>query len=407
MVGLLAAGGLVALGAGLIVLYGLLIVGTIGSVDKPADAALVAGLGAGLAIAGMLAGISLLRRRGTEVVVSIRLPAISISVAIFGVAIGAGAYAVRSERFPALDPALALIAVAAIFLFVERIATRWGPRRRATPALLGPAAWGMSGAVVIALVLQIAFFGAIVGAVYLGLYAHDPAVAHSAWRGGIGNKIDHAGGAIAQTPTIALAAFVLYACVAPLTEEFAKMLGVLLVLRRWRLSRHSAFVAGISAGLGFAMLETLLYGLASADKWPLIIGVRAPVVFIHVTGTALTAVGWQMQRTRGGFALIWHYLAAVLVHGAWNGLTVALLLASATSRTGNGVSLATGLTALTVLSLMALLLLCCATWVVLNARRFGRAAVDAERQRTARAPAFTTLRRERGGARHSVVASEV
>ena len=249
----------------------------------------------------------------------------------------------------------------------------------------GPAAWGMSGALFVALILQLAFFGAIVGAVYVGLYAHDPGVAHAAWRDGIGEKIDHAGGAIAQTPTIALAALLLYALVAPLTEEFAKLLGVLLALRRRSVSRYTAFIAGVSAGLGFAVVETLLYGLAANDKWPILIGLRAPVAFIHVTGTALTALGWHMQRTRGGLALVWHYIAAVLVHAAWNGLTVALLIASATTHDGEHVSVATGLTLLTVLSLMALLLLCCLTWVVLNARRFGKADVAAERQREARA----------------------
>jgi hypothetical protein len=407
VVAFVAAAAVTALGGGMAVLYGLLVTGKVGQLGKPADAALLAGIGAGFAIAGLLGAATLLRRRGAELLPAVRMPAIWISLLTFGAAIGVGAFAVRSERFPGFDPALALAAVVGTFLFVARIVTRWGPRRVLTRAIFGPAAWGMTGAVAVALVLQIAFFGAIVGAVYLGLYAHDPDVAHAAWRDGIGDKIDHAGGAIAQTWTIGLAALVLYACVAPLTEEFAKFIGVLLVMRGRTLTRHRAFVAGASAGLGFAVLETLLYGLASADKWPLVIGLRAPVVFIHVTGTTLTALGWQLQRSRGGLALVWHYAAAVLVHGAWNALTVALLIGSATSEGGERVSLATGLTLLTVLSLMALLLMCCATWVVMNARRFGKADAAAEQQLAARAAALSTLRFERGGALQSVAAGEV
>jgi RsiW-degrading membrane proteinase PrsW (M82 family) len=392
----------------MVILYGLLVTDRVGRLDQAADAAILAGIGAGFAIAGLLAVITLLRRGGAELFPVVRMPAIWICVVGFAAAIALGAFAVRSARYPGFDPTLALVAVAATFMFVARIITRWGPRKRvAMRAVFGPAAWGMTGAVAIALLLQLAFFGAIVGAVYLGLYAHDPHAAHAAWRDGIGDKIDHAGGAIAQTWTIGLAALVLYAFVAPLTEEFAKFLGVLLVMRRRSMTRHRAFVAGASAGLGFAVLETLLYGLASADKWPLVIGLRAPVVFIHVTGTTLTALGWHMQRSQGGFALVWHYAAAVLVHGAWNGLTVALLIGSATSSGGEHVSVGTGLTVLTVLSLMALLLMSCATWVVMNARRFGKADVTAEQQLALRAATLTTIRFERGSALQSVAAGEV
>jgi RsiW-degrading membrane proteinase PrsW (M82 family) len=404
----IAAGAVTALGAGMVLLYGLLVTDRVGQLDNAADAALLAGIGAGFAIAGLLAVITLQRRHGGERFPVIRLPAIWVCVVAFAAAIALGAFAVRSARYPALDPLLALAAVAATFMFVARIATRWGPRKRvAMRAVFGPSAWGMTGAVAVALLLQLAFFGAIVGAVYVGLYAHEPGIAHAAWRDGIGDKIDHAGGSLAQTWTIGLAALLLYAFVAPLTEEFAKFLGVVLVMRRRTMTRHCVFVAGASAGLGFAVLETLLYGLASADKWPLVIGLRAPVVFIHVTGTTLTALGWHMQRSQGGFALVWHYAAAVLVHGAWNGLTVALLISSATSSGGEHVSVGTGLAILTVLSLMALLWMSCATWVVMNARRFGKADASAEEQSSARFATLSTIRYERGGALQSVAAGEV
>jgi hypothetical protein len=355
VLGVLAALALLLGGAGLLALYALLATGRIGHVDKPADAAVLAGAGAIVALGGALALLGQLRWRRRALVDGVRLPPLWFSFAVFAGAIAAGAYATRSTRYYALDPALAIVAVCAFYLLVERLATRWGPRQRgAARAMFGPTAWGTSGAILIALLLQVAFFGACVGAVYLGLYASDHEVARAAWRAGIADKIDHAGGEIAQTWTIAIAALALYALVAPLTEELAKLLGVLLVMRRNANSRYVVFIAGVSAGLGFATLETMLYGLAAADKWPLVVGVRAPVMLIHVTGASLSALGWQMQRTRGGFALLWHYLTAVLLHGAWNGLTVALLIASARSHDSARLDPATTLAELAVLAIMAL-----------------------------------------------------
>ena len=58
-------------------------------------------------------------------------------------------------------------------------------------------------------------------AIRQSLVCGEPGIAHAAWRDGIGDKIDHAGGSLAQTWTIGLAALVLYAFVAPLTEEEA------------------------------------------------------------------------------------------------------------------------------------------------------------------------------------------
>lgn len=406
--GAIAGAALLLLGVGMIALYALLLTHTVGSLKEPSDAALLAGSGAGVAISGAFLLTIRARWRGRSLVPRLCAPALWASLLVFAVALGAGTLAARSARYPGLDPTLAVLAVAATFLFVVRVTTRWGPRDGvAARAVLGPSAWGMSAAVVIALLLELLVFGAVIGAVYAGLYLAGPDIARNAWEHGISDKIDRAGGAIAQTWTVALAGMLIYAVAAPLAEEFAKMLGVLVSLRRRAASEYTVFVAGISAGLGFAAFETLLYGLASADNWPLIVGIRAPIVLVHATGASLSALGWRMQRERGGLALVWHYGAAVLVHAAWNALTVALLIASATSREGEDLSLATGLAALTVLSLMALLLVSCLAWVVLNARRFGRAEAADERERDERARMLVSMSFERGGAFTRAAAGEV
>ena len=126
----IAAGVVTALGVGMVVLYGLLVTGKVGSLDKGSDAAILAGIGAGFAIAGLMAVVALLRRRGAELLPMIRMPAIWVCVVVFAATIALGAFAVRSARYPAFDPALALVAVAATFMFMARIVTRWGPRKR-------------------------------------------------------------------------------------------------------------------------------------------------------------------------------------------------------------------------------------------------------------------------------------
>lgn len=375
MLGLFGALALALLGAGLLALYGLVITGVVGRVEDAANAASLAGFGAGVLSAGTLLALARARRHGQAWLQRVRPPSVWWSAALFGIAVGAGAYAARSERWPAADPALAILAVAALYFFFMRLAARWGPRNAVDArAVLAPTAWGMSGAVLIAIVVEALFFGAIVGAIYGGLYLADPELVRSAREQGIGAMIDQAGGKIAQTWTIALAVMVSYAIVAPLVEELAKVLGVMTSLRRHAPDAYTTFIGGISAGLGFAVFETLMYGLAAGDNWPLLVGIRAPGTLIHVTGTALSALGWHLQRTRGGLALLWHYGAAVLVHASWNGLTMALVITAAGTADGAEMPMGTTLAVVGVLMTMTFVLLCCLIWITLNARRLGRTA---------------------------------
>ena len=91
----------------------------------------------------------------------------------------------------------------------------------------------------------------------------------------------------------------------------------------------TVFVAGISAGLGLVVYETIGYALGSGVSWPLVPAERAALTLIHVTGASLVACGWYLQQRRRGFPLRAYFAMAVLVHAAWNGLLVSRMPESA------------------------------------------------------------------------------
>lgn len=115
---------------------------------------------------------------------------------------------------------------------------------------------------------------------------------------------------------------------APLSEEFAKGLGVRFMMRR-ATTRAQALTLGADAGAGFGFLEALLYGLAGISEdlggWWQIMLIRAGSTSTHVFDTALVGLAWwywSIGRRHGvaaGLAAI-----AVLEHAAWNGFATVL-----------------------------------------------------------------------------------
>jgi RsiW-degrading membrane proteinase PrsW (M82 family) len=116
-------------------------------------------------------------------------------------------------------------------------------------------------------------------------------------------------------------------------EEFAKILGVILVARH---HRHDSEIDGVilggAAGMGFAALESSGYvftafvesrgSLSALVFVTLLRGLLAPVG--HGTWTAILASVMFREGTRSRFrinaAVIGAYLTVVLLHGLWDGL---------------------------------------------------------------------------------------
>ena len=117
-----------------------------------------------------------------------------------------------------------------------------------------------------------------------------------------------------------------------LIEESAKLIVPVLVLLFTRHRRPSAgVIVGVASGMGFATLETMGYGftallssgsLATVQQTLLLRALLSPAG--HVAWTGLTAAAlWGLlaptHRGRAVARLIGVFVAAVLLHAAWDG----------------------------------------------------------------------------------------
>lgn len=113
------------------------------------------------------------------------------------------------------------------------------------------------------------------------------------------------------------------AVVAPLVEETGKALGAS-VFRPT--DRRTAFLAGVAAGAGFAVVENILYALGGGflgPSWGAIVTGRMLGAAIHPLASGLVVMGWwEWRQTRDFPLLARRFLAGVGVHGIWNGSIV-------------------------------------------------------------------------------------
>ena len=113
--------------------------------------------------------------------------------------------------------------------------------------------------------------------------------------------------------------------VAPLTEEIGKGLGGLV---RRPATRRDAFMAGVAAGVGFAVVENILYasgGLFFGPDWEAIVAVRTMGAAIHPLASGLVVLGWWEWRQNDDLGQLFRrFFMGAGVHALWNGSIVAL-----------------------------------------------------------------------------------
>jgi RsiW-degrading membrane proteinase PrsW (M82 family) len=121
-------------------------------------------------------------------------------------------------------------------------------------------------------------------------------------------------------------AFFLILVIAPFVEEGFKALGV--VNYRTKIANLAdGPVIGASVGLGFGFFETFLYGLAAYFTGGLLAGLSLIIlrsfssVLLHGSSTAFFGYGYaEAKVSGGGNAAGTHYLGAVGLHSAFNGV---------------------------------------------------------------------------------------
>ena len=111
------------------------------------------------------------------------------------------------------------------------------------------------------------------------------------------------------------------AVVAPLVEELTKPLGAVLLGSRLR-TPAEAFLVGMAGGVGFAIVENMLYEASGARVWAGIALMRGVGGVLHPLNAGLVALGWYgVRQGRPGAwrRLLGLYGLAVGVHALWNG----------------------------------------------------------------------------------------
>lgn len=122
-------------------------------------------------------------------------------------------------------------------------------------------------------------------------------------------------------PAVIASLFAYIALFVPLIEEMIKPVGVWFLLRR-KLRPVDGFTAGLLSGAGYALFENIL--LSSSDsQWMSLVLARVGTGAVHMftaslVGWALVSAWSQGRYLRLGFS----FALAVLIHGAWNGLTL-------------------------------------------------------------------------------------
>jgi len=123
------------------------------------------------------------------------------------------------------------------------------------------------------------------------------------------------------------AELILVSVIAPLVEELLKPIGLIFVMKRLR-TPYEGVLYGVACGMGFAIMENLLYELFiliwyGADVWTINAFVRGiGSTVLHAVGPG--AVGYalalsnQMQTPQSKTLPI-AYLFGVIMHGLWNG----------------------------------------------------------------------------------------
>jgi RsiW-degrading membrane proteinase PrsW (M82 family) len=134
-----------------------------------------------------------------------------------------------------------------------------------------------------------------------------------------------------QNPIAIVTILLIVSLLAPLVEEGVKPLGAVLLMRRLR-SPASAFLMGLSAGVGFAIFESIAVytGRGEAD-WVVVGLERVGSGLLHGVGAGMGALGWYYLINGKGISKRWlrglgGLAYAFSQHALFNGTAVAVAL---------------------------------------------------------------------------------
>ncbi len=123
---------------------------------------------------------------------------------------------------------------------------------------------------------------------------------------------------------------IMLSVIAPVVEEGLKPLGVVLIIGRIG-SAAEAFLLGLSAGIGFAVFETLGYISSGEADWVVVAIERIGAGLLHGLGAGFAALGWYYLIRGKGVRLRWlrgfgGIAYAMFQHAAFNASSLIGLL---------------------------------------------------------------------------------
>lgn len=122
-------------------------------------------------------------------------------------------------------------------------------------------------------------------------------------------------------PLVVYTIFAFTAVIVPLIEEALKPIGAWLLFRS-NLTPTAGFVAGVLGGAGYAIFENIMFSI-NISNWIFLVTARTGTSVMHILTGGIT--GWALVnawRHRKYLQLGLIYLAAVGIHGLWNGFTL-------------------------------------------------------------------------------------
>ncbi len=172
-------------------------------------------------------------------------------------------------------------------------------------------------------------------------------------------------------PAVALGLLVFLAGIVPVIEESVKALVVAFIDPR-RTGPADALLWGMSAGAGFAVVESILNASVLLSAWAPLVLSRIGAAIVHVANGGLMGRGWYAARVERRWGpLVLAYGASVLFHALWNAMAVLLSIQMPRLVAGVAPSAALALPALLVLP-MVLLALAGLAWIVYAVRTQSR-----------------------------------
>ncbi len=129
-------------------------------------------------------------------------------------------------------------------------------------------------------------------------------------------------------PGVLFLGFVFVSVIVPLIEETLKPIGVWFLAGQ-KITPAMGFGYGVISGAGFGLFENLGNTSGGGDTWALIAAARITTLMLHCFTAGL--VGWALAsawRQRRYLRLAVAFIAAVLIHGLWNGMQIITAVSS-------------------------------------------------------------------------------